>query len=334
LSAFQLALQNWGGLKLRSLVFLSCPRLLQNHKNTFVVVNPHAARGQARRLLPWLHARMRESGLGPDQLLISETSAQTQSRVQALAAGSRVIVCGGDGSVHHLLPELVAGQHSLGLIQMGTGNDCARALGLLHLPSAQALWHTALSAKTRAMDLGQVTISRGNAPHQTAWFASSMCAGLDALTTHTAHRLPRFLGGTLRYAAAAFIELLHLKLWQLRVLEKGTPIHEGRSMLCSVLNTHSYGGGMPAAPGASVADGQLNMLLGKQFNKITAFPMLPLLLLGQHTRHPQVLLRAFTELRIESLDRPLPLALDGEYCESATALQVRCVPGALQVADL
>jgi diacylglycerol kinase family enzyme len=69
--------------------------------------------------------------------------------------GSRVIAVGGDGTLNRWLPALLENQLTLGLVPMGSGNDCARALGLYGLPWPTALEH-ALRAPTQAVDTGQV----------------------------------------------------------------------------------------------------------------------------------------------------------------------------------
>ena len=59
--------------------------------------------------------------------------------------GRRVVVCGGDGSVHVVVSALHrAGelQVAIGLIGLGTGNDLARALGLPFDPT-EAAWRVA-----------------------------------------------------------------------------------------------------------------------------------------------------------------------------------------------
>src|SRR5215207_9851838 len=72
----------------------------------------------------------------------------------ARRAGRRVVVCGGDGSVHFIVAALHrAGDLSdpIGLIPMGTGNDLARALGLPLDPAEAA--RVVLDGEPHRLDL-------------------------------------------------------------------------------------------------------------------------------------------------------------------------------------
>lgn len=101
-------------------------------------------------------------------------------------------------------------------------------------------------------------------------------------------------------------------------------------LFASSLNTPSYGSGMPAAPGARIDDGALDLLRVGAFGRLGALAMMPLLLTGQHLRHPRVAVGRFQSLRITST-APVPLALDGEPLPAAAELTVRVRPGMLRV---
>ena len=72
---------------------------------TIVLLNPHAAGGKAAALaepiLRWLaqHAPLVE-------LCVADSVAQARQLVDALPPSSRVVVVGGDGTLHQLLPLL------------------------------------------------------------------------------------------------------------------------------------------------------------------------------------------------------------------------------------
>jgi diacylglycerol kinase (ATP) len=301
-------------------------------KNTLIIVNPNAAQGQAARMVPWLLERLHTSAGAPDLLLVAQSTQHCTEHIRKLPMQSRIVVCGGDGTIHQLLRDITAGQHSLGLIQNGTGNDCARAWGLHSFDSAAAMWQTAIGPATRTVDLGQTSLSVANEAPGNILFASSLCCGLDAATTRSASTLPRWLRGSARYTLAAARELLRTRLWPVRVSLDGQVIYNGGSLICSALNTPTYGGGMPAAPLADPTDGRINLLLAKQFSRLTAAPMLPRILLGLHAKHPQVQLAPFQTLHIQATQQPLPIALDGEVYPDATSIQVSCLPQALSVA--
>ncbi len=287
------------------------------------LLNPHAANGRCAALAGPLREAL------PDvPLVLPDNVAAARQRLLALPEGSRVLVAGGDGTVHQLLPALVERRLQLGLLPGGTGNDLARALGLAHLSWRDALAH-ARQAPASAMDLGEITTPEGGAQ----LFMSSLTAGFDAAIALRAHTAPKWLRGQPRYLWATLTEIGRLRVYALRVEADGAVLHHGPLLFASSLNTPSYGSGMPAAPGARVDDGELQLLRVGAFGRLGALAMMPLLLTGLHLRHRRVALSSFKTLRLTS-PTPLPLAVDGEPLPAASDVVVRVRPAALGVVRL
>ena len=129
-------------------------------------------------------------------------------------------------------------------------------------------------------------------------------------------------------AARAAIEVTTTVTSAPRISADGSPVHDGAALFASTLNTPTYGSGMPAAPAARVDDGRLDLILAGRFGRLGTLCMMPLLLSGQHQRHPRVKTRRFHELQIES-DSPLPVAADGEPLPPSRSLRLSIMPGAL-----
>lgn len=288
---------------------------------TLVLVNPHAAAGRARALIPALTDAVREL---PVDLVVADGLAQALARLRAWPAGGRVVVAGGDGTVHRLLPALLAGRLETALLPCGTGNDTARALGVHQMGWRAALQH-ALHASARPIDIGLASHDGATTP-----FVSSLCVGFDAAVGERAHRAPRWLSGMPRYLWATLAQIALQRPWTVRVHCDGRCVHDGQALFASTLNTPSYGSGMPAMPAARIDDGRLDLLLAGRFGRLGTLAMMPLLLGAMHLRHPRVRAQPFTEMRIESA-QPLPLAADGEPLEAATRIEVRVCRAALEV---
>ena len=294
--------------------------------STLILINPHAAGGRARRLLLPLDGWLTSLGLAhkPD-IVIPESLLQAHQAIAKRPHRSRIVVVGGDGTLNQMLPSLLRGEHALGLVPYGSGNDCARAWGL-HKLSWQDALAFALDGNTSAIDVGCVQLNHSDRHY----FHSSLAVGFDASVGNRALAGPKFLRGLPRYLLATLRELLHLRNWPMRVKANGEVIHEGNCLLASTLNTPTYGGGMPAVPHALVNDGQLNLLVGGRFNRLQTLWMLPRLLIGKHLGHRRIHCLAFKEATL-TCPVPVPVAADGESLGMATHLQISLLPEALQV---
>lgn len=289
-----------------------------------VVVNRRAGGGRGGALEPRLRAVLAAAGAAA-QVVASEDAAAARAAVAALPAGSRVVVVGGDGTLHGLLPALIAGGHVTGLLPVGSGNDSARALGLHGLPWRLALDH-ALTAPPRAIDTGLVRTEHAQQP-----FVSSVCIGLDAaIARRAATGHLRRLGSSPRYFIAALLELLHLRRRHLRVSADGRELYAGEALLCAVLNTPSYGGGLPMQPAAALDDGRLDTVIAAGTGRAAALALLLRLLRARHLGHRLVRHASFTSLRVEA-DAPLPLASDGEALAAAQRIAIEVRPRSLRV---
>jgi diacylglycerol kinase family enzyme len=292
-----------------------------------ILINLHAAGGRARKLKgpiqAWCEALPAQSER--PQMVSPENIQDALMLISELPPRTRVVVVGGDGTLNQMLPALLQGDHEVGLVPCGSGNDCARAWGLNTISWQQALAH-ALYAKASAIDLGRIELDN-KAIH---YFHSSLAVGFDASVGHRALTGPKFLSGLPRYLLATFRELTNLKNWPIKVEVDGLLTHEGGTLLASVLNTPTYGGGMPAVPHALITDGQLNLLVGGRFNRFQTLLMLPRLLIGKHLGHPRIQCHACSNASISS-STFVPVAADGESLAFSAHIQVTCLPRALHV---
>jgi diacylglycerol kinase family enzyme len=294
-----------------------------------VFVNPAAGGGRAAMLVPvmrdWLAAHAPQA-----RLEVPGDAQAARALAAALPPATRCVLVGGDGTVHQLLPALLQGGHSMGLVPIGSGNDTARALGLHGLGWSQAL-QRALVAPARTIDVGELQLGAGTHAADgsgTRLFVSSLAAGFDAAVGLRALAGPGWLRGLPRYLWATFGELAALRCSRIRVEADGQLLHDGPSIFASVLNTPSYGRGMPAMPEARVDDARLDALVAGHFSRLGALRMLPRLLAGTHLGDARIRTRACTVLRVTS-DEPWALAADGEPAGRARAWEVRVRPGAL-----
>ncbi len=290
---------------------------------TMVLLNPRAAGGQAAALVQpvrdWL------ASYAPGVALVeSDSIERSRATLQCLPRSSRVVLIGGDGTLHHMLPVLLTHRLVLGVVPLGGGNDTARALGVAGMAWPKAL-ELALRGPTRRMDVGELITPRLRIP-----FFSSLAAGFDAAVAMRALAGPRWLDGLPRYLWATLAELASLRAQRIRIALDGEPRYDGEAIFASVLNTRSYGAGMTAVPGARVGDGKLDLLLAGPFGRIGALRMLPRLVKGTHLPHAKIQTWTFQSLQFES-EREVPLAADGEPVAPLRRFEVRVRAAAVQV---
>ena len=192
---------------------------------------------------------------------------------------TRIIACGGDGTVHLAVNAIQGTGVSLAVVPMGTGNDFARHLGV-RTPAAglAALQHGAASA----IDVG--VIQCADQPER--FFVGIASCGFDAQVNERANGYPG-PPGTAKYLAAVLGELRHLTALPLEV-SLDQVRHDGCYTLIAVGNTSSYGGGMRMCPTAQFDDGKLDITTVAQVRRRTLLRVLPRVFRGSHVRHPAV----------------------------------------------
>lgn len=107
-------------------------------------------------------------------------------------------------------------------------------------------------------------------------------------------------------------------------------------MFVAVTNTSSYGGGFRVSPQARLDDGELDLCIVRAssplLGKLRLLGQFPRILRGTHGKAREVTLARSAWVHIEPVDNgPLPVCLDGELPVVATPIELRCLPGALQV---
>jgi diacylglycerol kinase (ATP) len=287
-----------------------------------VLLNPFAAGGRAARLAEKLREACSAHGA---RLEVTPSVQAARDRLMHEPEATRVVLVGGDGTLHQMLPALLARAHGVGLVPLGTGNDTARALGLHHLS-----WHAALTlaldGTLRNVDVGEATFEAAGACGDSELirvpFISSFSSGFDAAVSARARTAPGWLAGMARYLWATLREVAALQLSHMKVSADGRAVHDGPALFVSALNTASYGSGMPVVPHARMDDGQLHLLLAGAFTRAGTLLMLPRLLNGSHLTDPRVQCLAFQTLQIDAKAR-IPLAADGEVLPSASTITIR-----------
>jgi diacylglycerol kinase (ATP) len=289
--------------------------------STVAILNPQAGRGWVGRNLDSITRGLRQSA-GSIDIQITRAPGHARQLAQAAPPGSRVVAVGGDGTLHEVVGGLAFSNKSLGVVAVGSGNDAARMLDLFHLPLEQQI-RVALGSRTQRIDLG----SANGVP-----YISSFSAGFDAMVSHHSLAAKVRFRGLPRYLYSIFGVLKDLTLPELRLTAGSQTLYQGQALIAALLNSPTYGAGIPIAPMASCTDGQLSAVVAGRFSKPGVLAILPRLLVGRHLSHAQIFTFAGPQFSLE-YNRPVPAQTDGEVLPSGTRYDLSIHPLCLEVAQ-
>ena len=283
------------------------------------LLNPAAGRGAGAKHIHRLRILASRAGAG----LVSSKSAADlaeQARRAATDGVERLIVAGGDGTMHHVAQGLVGTDCALGVVPLGSGNDLAGTLGIPR--DLDAAVERALQGTVRRMDLARVgeTYCIGYAG-----------VGFDSEVTRFANEV-RIVRGPLIYPYAVLLTLATFKPPTMRI-EHDSGIFEGRAMFVVAANLPRFGGGMKIAPEARIDDGLLDLVIVREVSRWALLHVFPKVYAGSHVTHPAVTLVRTGRVAI-TLDRDMTLYGGGEPVRPApagTPITVEAIPGALAV---
>ncbi len=254
---------------------------------------------------------------GRADVAVAETADEDELADALRGRGDRrLVVMGGDGSVHaaisalHRIGGLDAGE-PVGILPRGTGNDLAQSLGLPLDPVEAA--SVVLGGRPRRLDLlraddGGLVV---NAVH----------AGVGARASAEAVRFKDSLG-VAAYPLGAAIAGVTAAGVGLRVEVDGRLVShddwvaDGSTdvLMVGVCNGPSIAGGTPLAPGALVDDGLADVVVCTATGPVARAAFATALLAGSHVDRDDVVVTRGREVTFTG--GPVDLVADGELQEA------------------
>jgi diacylglycerol kinase (ATP) len=288
--------------------------------------NPTAGGGRAGFRLAQIR-KLFESFQVQPQFVRTNSVPELELSVQnAISRKCRVLIAmGGDGTFHALANAAFGADVLLSVIPIGGGNDFAAALGLLDDPlrSAEAV----LRGTPRFVDLVRVRTGEG----RTRLYVGGGGIGLDAKAMRYASGPYRWLPGRWRYIASALRALVGFVPLEVRVDFPGSDLipHESKVLLAAVLNSPTYGAGVRLAPGATIDDGLLHVVLIEDIAAFEILRLLPRLIGSGELRTSRVKRWQVSKVRLTTRN-PTLFHGDGEILGS-TPVEIEVVPRAIKV---
>jgi len=250
---------------------------------------------------------------------------EEQVRVTVDGGADRIVVAGGDGSIHEAVNGILRAERSasLGVIPTGTGNDFAKACAI-PLDWEQAT--DQLAARLTANDPSrQIDVGRMN----DRYFANGAGIGFDAKVTKVAR--------SYRWPIGDFVYLFAI----LRCMVDGiaTPRvtidadglnWDAPLTLANVSNGAWVGGMFHIAPMAKNNDGRLELLIAGPVSRLRILSLLPKLIRGRHMGAAEISHASVQRVRIEA-SAPVPSHLDGEVGAVEQNYEIEILPAALDL---
>ncbi|HEU4521850.1 MAG TPA: diacylglycerol kinase family protein [Thermoanaerobaculia bacterium] len=264
-----------------------------------LIYNPAAGRGRTRRQIAAVEAFLRGHGARVD--VHATTSAADMTRVAAegsRAGYDRVVICGGDGSIHFAVRQFDLRRGTIGLIPLGSGDDFARVMGIpRHVEQA---CEAVMGGEIREIDVATANGIR---------YLGVAGLGFDSEVAARANRV-RFLRGSAVYLYSIFRVLPKFRPHPVRI-STGDGTRSEEIMFAVVGNSRQYGGGIRIVPDAVIDDGVLDYCIVHRTSRFQLLKTLPRAYNGSHVRSRFVETGKGTSFRFES-DSPLEVYADGE----------------------
>lgn len=214
-------------------------------------------------------ALLRVAGVAVERQSIDGPGSGAALAREAVERGfDSVLVCGGDGTVHAVLQNLVGADVALGVIPMGTANALAADLGLKKSPrqAVEAL----LGARRVKVPVGRISCRRTDGTESSRYFTVAAGIGADALMMKRMDpALKRRLGYLLYLMEAFRIWLTHpFPLFRAKFGTNGTARTAEASQILAV-RVRSFGGVLGnLAPGATLRSESLCLLAFKTQSRL------------------------------------------------------------------
>ena len=291
-----------------------------------VFVNSVAGGGRARSYLAQIQ-KLFESFQVHAQFVMTSSAGELESSAQnAISQGQRVLFAmGGDGTFQALANAAFGAEALLGVLPVGGGNDFAAALGLPDDPvkAGEAI----LRGNQRFVDLVRVRTAEG----RTRLYAGGGGIGLDAEAARYASGAYRWLPGRFRYIASALRALVGYVPIEVRIDFPGTDLisWEAKALLAAVLNSPTYGAGLRLAPGATLDDASLHVILIADINTFGVLRLLPRLIGSGDLRTSLLKRWRVSKVRLTTR-KPSLFHGDGEIL-GPTPVEIEVVPRAVRV---
>lgn len=257
----------------------------------------------------------------PTELRTTRNPQDLETALDGLA-GRRLVLAGGDGSLHLVVSALlargVAASTPLGLLPLGTGNDLAQSLGLPLDPTQAA----------RRVVTGQVT-ALDMLRHDEGTAVNAAHVGFGVAAARHAQRLKPVLGVLAYRLGAVWAGVTQAGVETSVAVDGRTVCGEQPVLLLAVMNGSFIGGDTPLCPPADPCDGLLDVLVVADRGRHERAAFALALARGRHLGLPGVTYEQGRQVTVRAAAETWNV--DGELLRTPAELEWRVRSAAWQV---
>ena len=275
---------------------------------TYILFNPKANNNHGDAGLDKIKAAVAAGG-GSQPQVLDLTALDAKDFLMGLPAEDQVILCGGDGTLHHLVNDLDGAVPAAPVYvwRMGTGNDFLRDVIGRKGPK-QVLLNDHIRDLPRAEVNGQRYRVLNN-----------VSFGIDGQVCELGEQEKKRLGRKVGYIPLTI--RLALKMFQpvrASVTVDGQTRTYERVWVASAFNGRFVGGGVMLAPGQDRRSGELCCVVLHDLGRVRVLVNLARAMWGGHTKLRQCDVRFGHEI-VVTFDKPTALNIDGEVISGVTS---------------
>lgn len=235
-----------------------------------------------------------------------------KSFFKALKEDEKVIVCGGDGTLNHLINDvdIDAVKNEIYLFATGTGNDFLTSIG--EKPGKL------IPVNDYLHDLPTVTVNGKDYK-----FINGVGFGIDGYCCEVGDELKDKSDKPVNYTSIAIKGLLfHFKPVNATVTVDGKMERFKKVWLAPTMYGTCYGGGMFPTPDQKRGKGTVSTMVYYGKGKIKSLMVFPSIFKGEHVQHTEMV-KIFTGKQVVvKFDSPTALQIDGETIKGVTEYSV------------
>ncbi|MBA2745148.1 MAG: diacylglycerol kinase [Flavisolibacter sp.] len=283
------------------------------------IVNPISGTRDKNNLLATIHAKTYAAGFG-FEVYDSVADGNYSFLYPSIEENgvTDIVVVGGDGTINQVVDDLRKFDISFGIIPSGSGNGLAFSAGLQKDP-AKSL-ETIFKGNTKMTDAFTVN----------GTFACMLCGlGFDAQVAHDFGNDPR--RGLLTYIKKTISNFFTASAYPF-IIDTGERQMATDAFFISVANSNQFGNHFTIAPGASLTDGLLDIVVISKQNKLGVLYCTAKQVCGFNkiqkieTVDEKSLLIYFqtNKLKIQNL-KLAPMHIDGDPVETASEIEIELI---------